>query len=299
MRILAIWAVIFWIVLCNAQKAFAGQGKINVQGNECPTSVAASVLERADSSSRVLGAIADGSNVYVDLSSKNQIFYWVQGDGYQGKLLGYVYKGCLTITGENDPPEPVDCKKFSEYLPGCTSFNEMLAADDKGVVSKLTGLNHGYVCFRTAEDVFTIISIRKPAADLFKKVVGDPELVEMFAVATIERYKNGLSEDWQAFSGKWSKLASDAPDQATFLGSRGSKSTQRDLQGSVAVDASEVSVAYRWENLSNTVTTYRLQIRLSTKRVLETLEAPPAPTAKNRSILHTTYQGYCAAYNIQ
>jgi hypothetical protein len=184
----------------------------------------------------------------------------------------------------------VPCDKFAEDLPGCKSFNEMLAAQDKDVLRSLAGSDQAYVCFRTGEDVFTIVSFEK-TDDLYSFKKTATSIAETSGFPTLTRYKEGVSEDYQPFWGKWRKLASASNETAHFIGGGSALRPFR-----VSIDNSEVSVSYQWKNVSNTITTYTLQIRRSTKRGLETLEAPPPPTDKNKSVSQTTFQDFCEFY---
>lgn len=194
-------------------------------------------------------------------------------------------------------PAPTDCTKFRDFLPGCKSFNEMLEAKDKDITGQLSEDNNSYVCFRTDEDVFSIISVQRPALDQFKKVAGKPDVSEMFAFSTVSRYKNGVSQDWRLFTGNWSKPTFAPVDRATYSAHGGSKSVQAVDKSSLDIDDSEISVVYRWKNLRNTITTYTMKIRRSTHRLLETVQAPPGLADKDRSVSQSTMQGYCVDYN--
>jgi hypothetical protein len=95
------------------QAAFADTGVIKASSadeDDCPTSVAASVYERADHKSKVLGAIPDGNTVRLDSNVQAGEFYWVQGEGYSGKLSGYVYKTCITYEHQRSASTPHSCR---------------------------------------------------------------------------------------------------------------------------------------------------------------------------------------------
>ncbi|HET8892091.1 MAG TPA: hypothetical protein VFQ41_24550 [Candidatus Angelobacter sp.] len=295
-----------------AQLASAGTGVITASStgeDDCPTSIGASIYQSSDPKAKILGAIADGTTVRVDLNIKTGAFYWIQGDGYSGTVSGYVYKTCVKVTSSDDPPSaptrivrikpstsitkpgPVQCEKFTDYLPGCKSFNDMIAAQDTDLLTSLTGHYQAYVCFRTGEDVFTVVSFQDTEVlSDFKRVTGTG-MAETFGLAELNRYKDGVSEDSKLFTGKWHKLQTASNDAAYFSGGGLAANPS-----SIHVNASEVSVSYKWKNVSNTITTYTLQIRRSTKRGLETLEAPRPLTEKNKSMFQTTFQDFCEFY---
>lgn len=292
------------LCLCFSASAYAGQGYINTEPAGCPTGDGAEVFDFQDN---LLGAVPDGKAVTVNLLKHKPGFYWIQGHDFDGKpISGYVHKDCVTIglksseveledtprISQYSQPKPVDCSKFSDSLPGCKSFNEMLGSNDKDVVSSVGGIYQAYVCFRADEDVFTIISYLPPSNEQFRKATFG---VEMQATAYLSRYEAGLSKDEEVFDGKWYKSAHEPAAQAHFTGN--GLFASRDQQPKIYVNESEISVSTSWQNLGGTRTTYHLQVRRSTKRFLETFEWPKPPTAKDKSTEQMTRQGYCEEYN--
>lgn len=78
------------------------QGYVNTSSDNCPASLGASVFDKAVSNAEVLGAIPDGNRVAVDFSRSAATFYWVEGDGFEKRLRGYVYRDCIHLDTETD-----------------------------------------------------------------------------------------------------------------------------------------------------------------------------------------------------
>jgi hypothetical protein len=68
----------------------------------------------------------------------------------------------------NRKPRLLDCSKI--YSPGCQSFNELLEAQDKDIVTAVTGDEKAArVCFIEGEDNFVIIAFDLPLESLWRK----------------------------------------------------------------------------------------------------------------------------------
>jgi hypothetical protein len=167
----------------------------------------------------------------------------------------------------------------------------MLAAKDKDVVTALGPRYQAYVCFRSGEDIFTIVSFSKPLSWLLRRVTKTGVPWGQPGTASVARYKDGLSDDYRAFFGKWTKQESDTGGM--FVGMEISASDK--TQG-ITITDSEVVATYKWINLNNTTTTYTLKIRRSTKRGSETIQAPPPPTAKDKTVASFNDEDVCEYY---
>ena len=263
-----------------------------------------------------VGVLQDGAKVYISPTPVLTDFYKLQGDDAEGKRIhGYVEKGCVAVSkgvfeqppeivtettpqpaarAYNRPPpilNPVDCNKFGADLPGCKSFNELLAANDKDVTVMLGVDNEAYTCFRTDEDVFVIVSMEKPEPERFKKVANQPYSLVMFAVAYVEKFENGVSQDNRIFTGNWKKFSTLPNREPSF--------SSKLAESSLFFGESEINISYTWKNLKNTNTFYMMNIRRSTHRFVETFEVPPAAGDKDRSTQQMTKQGYCVEYNVR
>jgi hypothetical protein len=304
------------VLFCTLANGQLKAGRVDVSRENCSFNDAIFVYNNPNpTTQKSVGVLQDGAKVVITPAPRVKSFYLVQGDDGDGKRLeGYVGKGCVVVeegTAAALPeivplgsshnrrpvasPSPIDCTQFHEYLPGCKSFSDMLTAGDKDILKKLAPENEAYVCFRADEDVFTVVSVQRPEGHLFQKVATTRDTVEMFAFADFERYASGVSEDWKSFMGKWRKAPLSPIQEARFS----TVGATAQGQGGVYIDDTEVTVSYQWKNLRNTMTSYSLKLRRSTHRLVETLEAPPAPQEKDRTTQQITKQGFCAEYNAQ
>jgi hypothetical protein len=89
------------------------------------------------------------------------------------------------------------------------------------------------------------------------------------------RFKNGVADESRFVSGSWKKITFGEPDHSFH--------TQKDSAATVSITSTEILVAYDYENLNGTKTTYALAIRRSTKRFPELFEAPDSDAAKDKN----------------
>lgn len=294
--------------------ACAERGYINTAPDDCPTGDGATIY---DTRGNEVSGIPERGIVTINSLRKKPGFYWVHGHDFDGNSIsGYVHKGCVTLGSPpaqppivhldgtesplehnieespvvKAPPKLTDCNKFAEPSPGCKSFNDMLTGKDKDILTSLGDAYWTYVCFRTGEDVFTVVSVSVPTHYAFSKY-GTSGTLAQTGIAFIDRYKNGVSESSDIISGRWSRLPSQEDADAAFVGS-GAGTPKPKLY----VTSSEISFSTTWKNVGGNVTSYNLRVRRSTRRLLETFEWPyPAPP--NKATEHMTEEGYCEDYN--
>jgi hypothetical protein len=290
-------------VLClyQSERAYADRGYINTKPAGCPNGDGAEVF---DAQGQQIGAVPNKAVVTVDLLRRKPGYYWIQGKDidWNNLISGYVLKDCVTMgappaqTGEPvviwDPA--VECSKFQEYLPGCKSFNEMLAARDKDIFPQLSSKSFdAFVCFQETEDVFTFISFAKPLDSGFRKGVS-AGTANQYGTIKVTRFENGLSNQSYVFGGRWTRPAYSPASEASFTG----VGYQRGLNApNIFIDSNEISLSVMFKNVSGTTTTRSLQVRRSTKRMLETIEAPRRPADRGKSIFHASVTGHCEEYN--
>jgi hypothetical protein len=212
----------------------------------------------------------------------------------------FIEQPCQNPASVTVAPATVDCKQIGIVSAGCASFNEMLAAKDKDIVRRLTDPDQAFVCFRPAEDVFTIVNFTKLEPALLVKPAKGVRLEEG-AMAEFIRYSDGVEQDSGFAFGKWSNLPK-LPAEDSTLAADDDEKTAADGGLHISVNPSELSLTYKWKNLAHTTTTYSLQVRRSTKRSLEIMQyasgtADPKAARGNAPLDRVTYTGYCAEFN--
>lgn len=299
-------AIAVLLVLVAPGPAFAERGHITTESKECPTRDRAEVF---NVQGKLTGVVPNKAVVSVNVDRQQMPgFVWIQGPNFAGEnVSGYVHAYCVTLdlTKEQSevghepdeaPPFPdqVNCAQFLEPSPGCNSFNKMLAANDLGILRLLwTRASDTFVCFRQDEDVFTLIAIGKPTYDRFRRVPNTGS-VKQYGTVSVIRYKNGLAEQSHLFGGQWIKAADSAIDEAGFSG-HDSKSPST---SNLSIDANQIALSVKSKNPEGTLATYSLQVRRSTRTMLETFDAPASAAAHPGAASHSTNTGHCAEYNV-
>lgn len=166
-------------------------------------------------------------------------------------------------------PLQVDCTKV-ESLSACASFNEMVYAKDKDLLSSIQGGDHTFVCFRTSEDVFIVISLSSPYDRGFAKPAPGKTASSQFGRVRYKRYKDGISEYIRFAPGTWTR-ETGMPD--TF-------ETKPKAPVSAYMNDDELGVGFSYPNAVKTITDYSLTLRRSTLRFVETYEAKDAKPTK-------------------
>lgn len=145
--------------------------------------------------------------------------------------------------------QKADCSQISS--PGCGSFNEMLAAQDKDIVDAVKGTDKvARVCFVELEDNFLILSFDLPIDSRWRR--GKAELLYHNGpkIATFKRYKDGVSDDSFEIRLMWYRLGKEGEPTA-----QGSGLFNENVN--LSIDSDETNFTARWRNKANTVTTYQ------------------------------------------
>ena len=170
------------------------------------------------------------------------------------------------------------CFQFGS--PGCESFNQMTAAGDSELISQLEKEKQAWVCFRRSEDVFIVVSHFEPKQWWFND---KPNLMQISPVE-YRRFKAGVLDDFQSWSGIWSLERQGVLSTAKFesILRNGSSSNRRGAEDFCDIDSSEVSLSYPFESLNRSTTSYGLTIRESTLRFVESWIYPAASGESNK-----------------
>jgi len=110
------------------------------------------------------------------------------------KQLGLFLLFAATALAQG-PPYAYDCSKLSSPSAGCKSYNEMVIANDKQLLSSFR-TNITFVCFRPYQDVFFTLSYGPSQYESFTKVASTSEY-EAPAILVYVRYKDGVRDDVQ------------------------------------------------------------------------------------------------------
>jgi hypothetical protein len=185
----------------------------------------------------------------------------------------------------------VDCSTLPKPSLACFSYDEMLASNDKDLVSDLR--NPGaYACFLPSEDVFIVLSLNTPTE--FEHEKPPSKILEARGEIWLSRYKRGLTDDFQVANGTWRKIEGDSDSRPIF---RVDKPNQ-DAPNATASD-SEVTFSYGFQNVGGGKTTYSFQMRRSTLRFSEThyWRNPPKDPKKAEDRGSDEDDGYCINVN--
>lgn len=151
--------------------------------------------------------------------------------------------------------------------------------------------NHAFVCFRPGEDVFIILSYIPPKPEDFHKDLKYPTVLKSTGLVFYNRYKNGVSEEFQMAVGEWTKVAgvSDVPSFST--------TPNEELNASIGESEEELDTKYK--NLAGGSTSYSLKIRHSTLRFSELFQWAVPKDAKDKENSdrgQDSNNGYCAEF---
>jgi hypothetical protein len=188
-----------------------------------------------------------------------------------GCLLGLALLGCPVAhaqTAEAQPKPIKDCSEFSSA--GCSSFNQMLRAGDKGILAQLSweSNSRAYVCFEEYADSFLIVSFEVPKVFVPKSKY----LSQALSIFAYSKYTEGVESTPSVggiLSMTWNKLGDSAP-----IGrARNTLGTGKDAVVAVdSVNLEEIGIEGSYPNVGGTTTSYSLQIRRSTLRYKETFD---------------------------
>lgn len=174
-----------------------------------------------------------------------------------------------------------DCTKI-ELTLSCGSFNEMVEGNDKDLLSAIQGFDHAFVCFRTDEDTFIVVSISMPYPLTFHKSATDKNLSTAYGRVRYKRYKDGISDYIRFAPGSWVRSE----------GISDSFETKEGAPVSAFMDDDELSISFKYPNIVKTTSDYTLTIRRSTLRFTETVYVketkPSKPDYKSSDGGHCT-----------
>src|ERR1700690_3558786 len=84
--------------------------------------------------------------------------------------------------------QKIDCTKI--YSAGCTSFNELLAAQDGDITDTIKGDGQAArVCFVDGEDTFLLLSFQLPRDTMWRKKANGVGYDNGPWIATLKKYK--------------------------------------------------------------------------------------------------------------
>lgn len=173
--------------------------------------------------------------------------------------------------GQGSPASvaPADCKAV-ESASACKSFNEMLQSGDEHIKDALDNPRHeSYVCFRSDDDIFFLVSFWKPDKDAWLPSKKDSLALTQETKLLFIQYRDGVDDASGIAHFVWQKPSDDGDVTGASQGDASVNS------GKVQADvgAAEISLSYSFTNSANSVTEDTIQIRRSTKRFVETFAA--------------------------
>jgi hypothetical protein len=167
----------------------------------------------------------------------------------------------------------------------------MIAAKDKGLLQTVHG-KRAIACFRSFEDRFFIVAFNVPDFDVS---TGERKKFDQVSGTVVfASFEKGISQDRRYSFGSWTKPKDLSAEEAWFASSE-----ESDLQAFIG--PSEISLQYKYPNISNTTTTYTAKIRQSTLRLSEIYEWPQGnlrsktgPATRSKPTFQEQYSGNCA-----
>jgi hypothetical protein len=188
------------------------------------------------------------------------------------------------------------CSDFSAATLSCKSFKELVDHGDKEILDILRqqcragGGRRGatYVCFKEGADKFLVVSFNMPE-EWEKTTLGHLTGESMLCS---DEYENGSPGDQRFSSLDWLRLDKyhDPSDANTPVTGKLFDDKLHVTPGETAatVGLSAISVRYSFTNKSGSLTDYKLLIRRSTRRFVETYDAD------NKTYTET---GHCAVFD--
>jgi hypothetical protein len=184
----------------------------------------------------------------------------------------------------------VDCSQIKS--PGCKSFNEMVKSRDPDILDSLSH-EAGYVCFRSGEDSFSIMSYFLPdTKEMFaplhwqatdectdsinngtKNKYACTEEEQTGPSLMFTSYKNGVPDyhDRPVLIGyKWIRSKNSGSIRGSSLKVQQSNWSGPDTQ-TIIIDDTRISISYLDKSVSSA--TYGFELRKSTGRFVETYKA--------------------------
>ena len=158
----------------------------------------------------------------------------------------------------------------------------MVVSGDQDVTALLSGDGYiSYVCFEKAEDTFMIFSVGTPRPPFYVKDKLTKLEVQRGS-AFFQKYKNGVSQDFEIIGGKWQRIEGLSEN---FLPDPGDQE--------ISLSDTELTFTETYSNLKKTKTSHSISIRRSTLRFAETYRFP---SDDNKSTENVEDTGHCVRY---
>jgi hypothetical protein len=147
--------------------------------------------------------------------------------------------------------QKVDCGRF--FSTGCTSFNELLGAQDSVIVDAINSDEKASrVCFVDAEDDFVILTVGLPPEPWVRDKKFNAFSATRFV--SFRRYKDGVFEESFFLPLTWHKFTEDGDLMASGSGTTGGTSK-------IHITDERTSFSSKWLNRAHTTTTFEFSIR--------------------------------------
>jgi hypothetical protein len=169
----------------------------------------------------------------------------------------------------------------------CSSFEELVKADDTDMMHDLAQQDHVYTCFRPQQDVFLEIYYSDPDDGVWQKDEKAPNTSFLRGEAEVRYYKSGIASTAMSFhsEGKWTYP----------LGEAGANSSNPETTDSGAVfDSENVQIrgsrfeaSQVYKNESGVNIHHAVVLQLSTGRFTEKFDMQPSGEAVDE------YSGRC------
>jgi hypothetical protein len=158
---------------------------------------------------------------------------------------------------------------------GCSSFQELVKADDPDMMLDLAQQDHVYVCFRPQQDVFLEIYFNDPNDGTWQPDDRFPNTANLAGWAEVRYFKDGIVSAPTSFhnSGKWIYHPAPGTNLSELRVPNGNAIFESD---NIRITGSTFDAAQTYKNESNLTIHHILTVQLSTGRFTESYEMQPS-----------------------
>jgi hypothetical protein len=160
----------------------------------------------------------------------------------------------------------------SDSLVACTSFREMIKAEDADLMTDLATQAHVYACFRPGFDTFAEIFFSDPATGIWDK---DPDLAGIAShpgFATINYYKAGIKAPQMSFQNKGKWTYGPVAPGVSFVSLHVPSSSALFKGDNIRIEGSRLEATETYKSSDGVDTTHTFILQLSTGRFSESYQ---------------------------
>lgn len=182
---------------------------------------------------------------------------------------------CATWIKRSNFVRDTKCPSY-DSLVACTSFREMIKAEDADLMTDLATQAHVYACFRPGFDTFAEIFFSDPATGIWDK---DPDLAGIAShpgFATINYYKAGIKAPQMSFQNKGKWTYGPVAPGVSFVSLHVPSASALFVGDNIRIEGSRLEATETYKSSDGVDTTHTFILQLSTGRFSESyqIQAP-------------------------